>query len=218
MTESAWQNLALLLACWLGYFALHSALASLWVKQWVARLHPELMPAYRLAFNTLSVLLLLPILWLMYRTPGPTLWRWDGTSAWLVNGLALLAIAGFVRSLKYYDTSEFLGLRQLRLHIRTAEDLENFHLSPFHRYVRHPWYFFGLVLIWTRDMNASLLLSSTMMTLYFIIGSRLEESKLLAYHGEIYRRYMSRVPGLFPLPWKFLSAEEAREVLNQSAP
>lgn len=217
MTESTWRDMALLLLCWLGYFALHSALASLWVKHRIAALRPGLMPTYRLAFNALSVLLLLPILWLMYRTPGPMLWRWDGAAAWLANGMALAALLGFQRTLKDYDMQEFLGLRQWQLHTRRVEDQEHFHLSPFHRFVRHPWYFFGLILIWTRDMNASLLLSSVMMTLYFIIGSRLEEKKLLVYHGEVYRRYMARVPGLLPLPWKSLSQAEAAELVQKHA-
>ncbi len=218
MTDSAWHDLALLLCYWLVYFALHSILASLGIKRHFAATRPELMPAYRLAFNILSLLLILPILWHMYQHPGPMLWQWQGAGAWTANGLALVACLGFVRSLKYYDTEEFLGLRQLREHARNVEDQEHFHLSPFHRYVRHPWYFFGLVLIWTRDMNAAMLLTSAMATLYFIIGSRLEERKLLVYHGEIYRRYMERVPGLFPLPWKFLSAKAARELLEQSGP
>lgn len=215
MTDSAWYDLALLLCYWLAYFVLHSLLASLGVKRRVSAARPDLMPVYRLAFNTLSVILLLPILWHMFQHPGPALWQWKGAGAWLANGLALLAGLGFVSSLKYYDTQEFLGLRQLRSHTRNVEDQEHFHLSPFHRFVRHPWYFFGLILVWTRDMNASLLLSSAMITIYFIIGSRLEEKKLLIYHGNIYRRYMERVPGLLPLPWKFLSAKDAQELLDR---
>jgi len=75
--------------------------------------------------------------------------------------------------------------------------------------VRHPWYFLGLVLIWTRDMDPAFLLSASAMTLYFVVGSLLEERKLIRYHGEVYRRYRKRVPGLIPLPWKYLPAEEA---------
>ncbi|MFN3397504.1 MAG: methyltransferase family protein, partial [Sulfurimicrobium sp.] len=154
---------------------------------------------------------------LMYRAPGPALWRWDGAAAWLANGLALAALLGFLRTLKFYDMQEFLGLRQWQRHTRRVEDLEHFHLSPFHRFVRHPWYSFGLVLIWTRDMNLAFFVSSVMMTLYFVIGSYLEEKKLLVYHGEVYQRYMARVPGLLPLPWKSLSAAEAAELVKKSA-
>jgi len=216
MTESAWRDIVLMSFCWIAYFALHSALASLVVKRRVAADWPNLMPYYRLTYNILASLLILPILWLTYHDPEPMLWRWQGIAAWLANGLALAAILGFWLSLKSYDMQEFLGLRQLQFHVRKVEDQEHFHLSPFHRFVRHPWYFFGLVLIWTRDMSVTTLLSSVIITLYFLVGSRLEEKKLLVYHGNIYRRYMSRVPGLIPLPWKFLTAEEAESLLKQN--
>jgi protein-S-isoprenylcysteine O-methyltransferase Ste14 len=206
--------MALLALSWLGYFALHSVLASLRMKSWVASRYPQRMPLYRLSFNILAVLMLLPILWLMVRNPGPTLWAWQGLAAWLANGLALAAAFGFMKSLNYYDTQEFLGLRQWKSRTQRVEDQEGFHLSPFHRYVRHPWYSFGLVLIWTRDMNAAMLLSGVMMTVYFIIGSRLEEKKLVVYHGDVYRSYMDRVPGLIPLPWKSLTGKEAAELLK----
>jgi protein-S-isoprenylcysteine O-methyltransferase Ste14 len=215
MTESAWRDIVLLSVCWMGYAALHSALASLAVKRRVAAGWPKLMPYYRLTFNILALLLLLPILWLTYRDPGQMLWRWPGITAWLANGLALAAILGFWLSLKSYDMQEFLGLSQLQSHVRKVEDQESFHLSPFHRFVRHPWYFFGLVLIWTRDMSVTTLLSSVMITLYFLVGSWLEEKKLLVYHGDTYRRYMARVPGLLPLPWKSLTPEEAEALLKQ---
>ena len=68
-----WWGLGLLVLGWLGYFSGHSALAALPVKRWVARRYPALMPAYRIAFNALAVLLLLPIIWLTLRYPGPLL-------------------------------------------------------------------------------------------------------------------------------------------------
>ncbi len=216
MTQLAWREMALLLALWLAYFAFHSALASLAAKRRVAAAYPGAMPYYRLGFNIVAAILLLPVLWFSYRHPGPMLWRWQGLGAWFADGLALAALFGFWRSLKAYDMDEFLGLRQWKTHTRRVEDQEHFHLSPFHRFVRHPWYFFGLTLIWTRDMNAAQLLSSAAISLYFLVGSRLEEKKLLVYHGEVYRRYMAQVPGLIPLPWKWLRAGEA-QALSQMA-
>lgn len=209
-------GLWLLALSWLGYFALHSALASLAVKRRVASRWPALMPAYRLAFNLVAVVLLLPILVLTYSLPGPVLWRWQGAAAWLVNGMSLLAVAGVMFSSKGYDMAEFLGIRQWRGQVRSVEDQESFHLSPFHRFVRHPWYFCALVLIWSRDMSAAILLSSVMLTLYFVVGSRLEERKLLVYHGDVYHRYMERVPGLVPLPWKYLSRAELEKLLGRA--
>ena len=163
-----------------------------------------------------AVALVLPILWFGRSLHGAALWQWTGIAWWIGNGLALAAVGGFIWSLRYYDGQEFLGLRQWRTKIKIAEDQERFHLSPLHRFVRHPWYFLALVIVWTRDMDPAFLITALAVTLYFIVGSRLEERKLLAYHGEVYRRYMMQVPGLCPLPWRFLRKNEA-ETLIQSA-
>ncbi len=214
MTETDWHHMVLLAISWLAYFAIHSLLASLWLKKRFVVHFPQKIPIYRLGFNCVAVLTLLPILWLTFLEPGPLLWAWRGPLAWLSSGLALGAAFGFMVSLKYYDTQEFLGVRQWKSGCQRVQDQESFHLSPFHRYVRHPWYFFGLVLIWTRDMNSATFLSAVMTTIYLVIGSWLEEAKLQVYHGDIYRRYMKSVPGLIPLPWKSLSAEEASRLVQ----
>ncbi|HEC15033.1 MAG TPA: hypothetical protein ENI99_00440 [Sedimenticola sp.] len=206
----------LLAGCWLIYFIIHSMLASLGLKRWVAARWPGFMPAYRLAFNALAVILIIPPLILMYALHGPWLWQWTGAAAWLANGLAVLALLGFFWSLRYYDGMEFLGVRQWRAGIKTVEDQEQFRISPLHRFVRHPWYSLALVLIWTRDMDAAFLVTAVVATFYFTIGSRMEERKLLQYHGEIYRRYREQVPGLIPLPWRYLDREAARR-LEQEA-
>jgi protein-S-isoprenylcysteine O-methyltransferase Ste14 len=205
---------SLLLFLWLSYFALHSALASLRLKSWVAGRWPQWMPAYRLGFNAIAILGLLPILYLLVSQPGRLVWAWSGAWAWLANGIALAAVLGFFHTLGDYDSHEFLGLRQWKNGTRTVADQERFHLSAVHRYVRHPWYFLSLLMIWTRDMSEAMLLSALVMTVYFVVGARLEEQKLIAYHGERYRRYMEKVAGLIPLPWKTLSKAQAAELVS----
>ncbi len=204
-----------LIAAWLGYFVVHSLLASLSVKTWVADHWPQLMPWYRLFFNTMAVLLLIIPLYLTWAIGGETVFAWKGIWWWVGNGLAVAALAGFLYSLRHYDSSEFLGLRQLRDGEQRVEDQERFRVSPLHQHVRHPWYFLGLILIWTRDMTAAMLVSSVMMTLYFVVGSWLEERKLLAYYGKAYHEYRQRVPGLLPLPWRRLSREQAQKLESQ---
>ena len=210
-------HLIMIVISWLGYFVLHSLLASLTLKSFVVRHLPSLMPAYRLVYNIIALLLLFIPLWLTFARPSEYLWQWQGLSWWIANMLALLAIAGFFWSLKYYDGQEFMGIRQLKTRAASIEDQESFRLSPLHRFVRHPWYFLGLVLIWSRDMTSYMLTSALMMTLYFWIGSRLEEKKLLTYYGERYRIYTQKVAGLVPLPWRYLTQQEA-DRLEKSPP
>jgi hypothetical protein len=201
-----------LIGVWLLYFLVHSLLASLWLKRLVARRWPDWMPAYRLLFNLQSLLLLLPPLYLTYAWKGPFLWQWQGWGWWLANGLALIAAGLFLWSAGYYDSGEFLGLKQWREQEKRVEDQEGFHISPLHRFVRHPWYSLGLVLVWTRDMNVAFLLTGSLITLYLVVGSRLEERKLLEYQGKRYQRYRERVPGLIPVPWRYLTPKEAEEL------
>ncbi len=134
----------ILLLAWLTYFALHSLLASLRIRYWVATRCSRCMPVYHQ-------------------------WRNKKT---------------------------------------TVEAQEHFQLSPFHHYVRHPWYFLAILIIWTRSMEVIMLTSAITITLYLIISSHLEEHKLIRYHGNIYRRYMKKIPGIFPLPWKYLHTGE----------
>ena len=202
-------NYLSLLVAWLIFFALHSTMASLTVKERLTGSWPRLTPYYRLAYNLIAVLMLMLPLGLMHAIRDAPLWTWHGAGRWVADGLALAAFAGFGWSLRYYDMREFIGLR------RTGDPGPNrrFSLSPFHRFVRHPWYFFGLVIIWSRDMDPAWLLSCIAITLYLAIGSRLEERKLVAEFGEPYRRYRRRVPGLIPLPGRHLSTADAAEIV-----
>jgi protein-S-isoprenylcysteine O-methyltransferase Ste14 len=205
----------LIIAVFALYFALHSLLASLWMKRRIAHCCPALLPYYRLAYNALAVVLALPLLYLAWRYPGETLWQWQGAAFYLVNAIALLALIALLYSLRLYDMGEFLGLRQARGAVHDIKDLEHFQISDFHRYVRHPWYFLILVILWTRDITSTQLLIYSLVTLYLVVGSRLEERKLIAYHGQVYQAYRQRVAGLIPLPWKILSREEARSLLER---
>lgn len=208
-----WLALTEIAILWSGYLALHSALASLGAKDWIARHFPAALPAYRIAYNALALTLILPLLWWTARQGGPALWTWPN---WIDWSATAIAAAGFVWSLRWYDGATFLGLRQWR--DRTAPDSEHaaFTISPLHRHVRHPWYGLGSLWLWTRDLNAAWLAVAVVVTVYLVIGSRLEERKLLAFYGEPYQKYRARVPGLIPLPGRALSRADA-EMIQSAA-
>lgn len=210
MNSSA--GLVALVAAWVLYALIHSLLASHWVKQRLAARCPQCLRGYRLFYNVLAVALLPVPLWLTYGLPGALLWQWQGAWAWLANGLAFVALAGFAYSLRFYDGSHFLGLRQLRESDSVPAEPETLCISPLHRWVRHPWYSLALVVLWTRDMNVPWLVTAVIITLYFVLGSQLEERKLLQQYGAAYARYRAAVPGLVPRPWRRLNATQAAEL------
>lgn len=209
-------GLLLLAFSWLLYFSLHSFLASLTAKRWLATRFPAFNFAYRVFYNIVSLLAIVPILWFMHKLNGPRLWAWPDELAWLANGLAILAAIGFIWSFRYYGAADFLGLAQLKTKQKADNEHQALAISPLHRHVRHPWYFFGLVILWTRDMTPAFFISALAITTYLIIGSRLEERKLIYFYGDAYREYRRRVPALIPWPGHHLTADEATRLMQMS--
>ena len=204
-------EVVLLSSSWIIYFIIHSWLANESFKQSVIRRYNLDLQKYRLFYVVIVTVLLLPPLWLTFYYGSDLLWKWDGALLWLMNGIAAIGIAGFIFSMKYYDGMAFLGLKPFAT--KNAE--QDFILSPLHRFIRHPWYFFSLLIIWTRDMTIAWFITCLFITLYFIVGSKLEEQKLIVYFGDVYKQYQMKVPALFPLPWRFLKKEEADSLINQ---
>lgn len=146
MTLSAIQVVLLVLA-WSAYAVLHSALASLTVKRWVAARWPHRAHGYRLGFNLLAVVLLLPPLWLGPSTgarPAVELERAVGLGGERGGAGGRQASCG---STRYYDMTEFSGGAQWRKAHRAVEDHGRLRLSPRHRDASAtPAYSLGLVI------------------------------------------------------------------------
>ncbi len=196
---SAWPQLLSVFALWLGYFFIHSYTASLSVKQSVQRRLGISPQSYRLGYNVVATILLLPLIYLIWQDSTPILWQRHGWLRYGFNAIALLAVLGFLLTARDYDMKAFLGLAT------EAQGADGFRISWLHRYVRHPWYFFALLIIWTRDMSALWLLSCICISVYLIIGSRLEDKKLERQYGAAYTFYRQRVPGLLMIPGRYLS-------------
>ena len=207
-------NLVILSLAWIAFFGLHSLLASIWMKDIIKDRFPSFAPYYRLAYNIISILLIIPIFRFSHSINSPPLIVWNGFLGAVSGAVLILACAGFFWTVRYYDMAQFLGLSQLRAKDAPVEGTELFTLSPLHRFVRHPWYFLALLILWTRDMTPPFPVTVLAATIYFIIGSRLEERKLLYYYGKRYELYMKFVPGLLPLPWRYLRKEEADKIID----
>ncbi len=169
---------------------------------------------YRLGYNLLATLLILPLLLYGLLHPGVPLWAWEGALGWLANGLLLAALVGYLFTLDGFDSGEFLGLKQVHRAEREVDERAPLNLTGVYRFVRHPWYALGLVVIWSRDMDSHRLAVAIIISFYLVIGSWFEERRLLSRYGEAYRRYLGRVPGLYPWPGRHLSRQEAQRLTD----
>ena len=66
---------------------------------------------------------------------------------------------------------------------------------------RHPWYLATMLLIWARQMDVSAIIVNVILTAYLVIGTYLEEKKLVREFGENYRNYQQKVSMLIPYKW-----------------
>jgi len=193
----------LIALAWAGYGGLHSLLAAPSPKAWILDHLPGMARYYRLGYNILATVLLIPLLLVTEWATDDWLWRWQGAWAWLANGVTVIVMLGFMWSSRAYDMRVFMGLEESR-----NDAPAGFGLSPLHRWVRHPWYTLGLLWLWTRDMDSARLAAALTITLYVWLGAYLEDRKLEREWGARYRDYRAKIPGLLPRPWRHLSRSE----------
>lgn len=182
--------------------ALHSKLATPRAKEWLRRrVGSSADRGYRLLYNLLAAVTLLPVLAIPARIPGLALY--EIPTPWVFLTGAVQGVAVLVISLAVLQTgaSSFLGIRQLLSPPESGA--ARLQVSGFYRWVRHPLYAALLVFIWLSPvMTSSTLALFLGFTLYIVIGSRYEERGLIADFGESYEQYRLKVPALFPRPWR----------------
>jgi protein-S-isoprenylcysteine O-methyltransferase Ste14 len=190
---------------WAAWGGLHSLLISPSWMRMVSERFPRLCPWYRLGYNVLAVLTLLPLLYFKNTLAGEAILSLGGVLAlprFLLLGAALWL---FWAGAREYDLSVVGGLAQLRSSCSFAgsSDVSELRTSGILERVRHPWYGGALLVLWTNSghFDAANLVTSLTLSLYIFVGTWLEERKLVHVHGETYRAYQRATPMFFPWPW-----------------
>jgi methanethiol S-methyltransferase len=194
MTASFWVILVAVLA----YGILHSWLASLRLKARLKMKFGEIAERfYRLVYNLIAVLTLLPVLILpvalvdrqIYTIPFPWL---------LLTSIGqFFAVVILLAGVRQTGILRFLGVCQLvRCEGETQPSLV---VTGLYRWVRHPLYSAGLIFIWLMPvMSWNLFALNIGITLYIVVGAWIEERKLLVEFGAQYEAYRQRTAMLIP--------------------
>jgi protein-S-isoprenylcysteine O-methyltransferase Ste14 len=158
---------------------------------------------YRLFYNIFSIITILPVLYLLAtQVSAVSIWKIAPPFSYMMIGIQLIGLAGLIMALWQTDIWDFAGLRQA-LHYLSGDEKSlappKLVTSGVYRFVRHPLYFFSLLVLWFNPtMTSSSLIFASASTFYFWLGSIYEERKLLAFFGQAYRDYQKRVPRLIP--------------------
>jgi protein-S-isoprenylcysteine O-methyltransferase Ste14 len=183
-----------------AWAVVHSLTASIRCKDWVRRLlGPWTDRWYRLAYVTFSSVSGLPLLLMVTLLPNRTLYVVPSPWRWMMIGGQILALVALVGAVLQTGPSYFLGLSQLL--VERSVQAESLQVRGFYCWVRHPLYLFSIILLWlTPAMTVNLLTFYALITLYFVIGSLHEESRLRVEFGDAYRDYQRQVSWLIPRP------------------
>jgi methanethiol S-methyltransferase len=187
---------------WTGYCALHSALISETVTGFLKRRLRDSFRFYRLFFNAVSIVTLVPLLLYSASLSGEPVLRWQGALLALRYALLACGILLLIAGGRHYSLSQFIGISQLRgtsaggLAPRGGIDSRGI-LGL----IRHPWYTAVVLLIWAGDLDTAHLVVNVVLTVYIVVGTLLEERKLVHEFGDAYRDYQKRVSMFVPLKW-----------------
>jgi protein-S-isoprenylcysteine O-methyltransferase Ste14 len=188
---------ALLVFCsTLAYGAVHSLLASLRVKA-AARKYfgPAADHWYRLGFNFIGVVTLLPVLALLAANIGPVLFIVPFPWGAVLVAIELAALLLMAYAFRHSDPAFFMGIGQLG----NEPPATGLNTTGVYGIVRHPLYSTGLLILWCFPvLTTGTLAFDTAITLYVLIGSELEERRLILQFGDAYLRYRKKVARLIP--------------------
>ncbi|MFC1729127.1 methyltransferase family protein [candidate division KSB1 bacterium] len=190
---------------WAVWCFIHSGMISMRVTNYLKRHTGDRYRYYRLVFNSFAVLTVVPVVLYGLTIQSPVIYRWDGVLRSLQLILFLVSLFLFYSGARHYDIGRFLGIHQLRAGAGagTISESGRFDTAGILGVVRHPWYLGGIIFIWTfrPDLDIAGLVSNSIVTAYLIIGTVLEERKLLIDYGDEYRSYVENVSMLFPVKY-----------------
>jgi protein-S-isoprenylcysteine O-methyltransferase Ste14 len=175
---------------------MHSLLASLRFKSFLLRsLGAGFMKFYRLLYNIIAIISIVPVLYLMSSLPNKSLYQVPAPwSTLMLAGQAISALFLFVAVMQT-DLLSFAGLRQLIEEERPGGLVTR----GLYRSVRHPLYTFSLLILWlVPSMSLNSFIVYAILTVYVLIGIFFEERKLLREFGGAYEEYRLVTPMLIP--------------------
>jgi len=192
---------------WVLWCTFHSTLISISVTEYMKRKLGNVFRFYRIFYNMVSVATLMPLLYYSRMIREEPVFFWEGP--WTIVQILLLAtsISLFIAGGRHYSWAQFCGIAQIRAEQANGSlcDCDSFVVSGIHRIIRHPWYLGGIMIVWVENLSISTILINTIISVYFVVGSFLEERKLVRDFGDKYREYQQSVSMLFP--WRWLKAK-----------
>lgn len=151
----------------------------------------------------IAVLTLVPVFIIMHSISPVVYFEWLGLFRIVQIALFALGLFFLLAGARHYDGMQFFGIRQLqsKKHKLTLSKSGELYTDGILKVTRHPWYVAGFCILWAREVNSVSLITNALLSIYLIIGTFLEERKLVQQFGHAYVSYQKRVSMFFPFKW-----------------
>ncbi|MBT8350093.1 MAG: hypothetical protein KJO26_02495 [Deltaproteobacteria bacterium] len=196
-----------LIILWTLWCTIHSGMISLTVNRCLKNRSGSYYKYYRLFYNLVALITIVPVILYSLSLKSPVLFRWQGYMIIFQIALFIIVVALFISGGLKYDLLQFLGIKQIQsgesqVTLSQSGDIDTSGILSF---TRHPWYLAAIIFVWIvhREISVSTLIVNIVLTIYLVIGTILEEKKLIIELGDQYRNYIERVSMLFPAKWIF---------------
>jgi methanethiol S-methyltransferase len=188
---------------WIAFCALHSGLISITFTNFLKQRIGNSYRFYRLFYNIFSIVTLIPVLIYTVSIRQQPFFIWSGYLLPVKNIIFFIGILCFAAGARHYSFGQFSGFAQIKEGTNNKLINETGELSSrgILGVVRHPFYAGIFPLIWSRDLDTPTLIVNIILSIYVVIGTLLEERKLIEEFGDAYREYQQKVSMLFPLKW-----------------
>lgn len=193
----------MLVLLWTSWCVVHSAMVSITVTDYLKFKLGNHFRFYRLFYNGFAIVTLIPVAIYSYGVQSEPVFVWDGYLRVFQVVLFLIAIFLFSAGITHYDALQFLGIRQAKQRSMSEGMTKTGELNAtgILGTMRHPWYVGAIAFIWARQLDVSAIIVNIILTAHLIIGTYLEERKLVAEFGDEYRAYQKEVPMFIPYKW-----------------
>ena len=186
---------------WAGYCFLHSYLISVRFTQFIERSLKNYFAWYRLFYVLLSLVLLVPLIKYTSSIDNVIIIEW--VSPWSVIRIIMMwgsLLTFFWAFFFNYDSLSFFGIRQI-LNFRKTKIISpavEIKKNGLLGIIRHPMYLCLIIYLWSQTFRLIDIVVNSILTVYVLIGTILEEKKLVLEFGDYYIKYQQEVPMLIP--------------------
>lgn len=191
----------IVIVIWALYCFFHSFLISIWFTNILTRLLKKYFSYYRMFYVLVSILLLIPLINYTSKIDSSAVSIYEFPVSIIRSVLFYGSLLIFFWAFFFnYDSLSFFGIRQVinRNKAGLKPGSNEIKKNGLLGIIRHPMYLALIIFLWCQTYRMLDIVVNTLLTIYVLIGTRLEERKLVLEYGDAYKKYQLEVPMLIP--------------------